>query len=163
MRFKIAVIALLPLVAALATAPAPADPQGALAARLAAGGSVLGIFSGEHTAAQGEAMAAEANTDFVFYSLERGPFDIPTMQAYMGGLAAGAGEEAPHPVALRIPPIRDGAAVAARRVQEALAAGVEAVVFPHVENGAQAAQAVAACRYPPVGIRSSGPVRARRG
>src|SRR5262249_57838765 len=34
------------------------------------------------------------------------------------------------------------------------------IIVPLVNNAEEAAMAVAACRYPPVGMRSSGPVRA---
>ncbi len=106
------------------------------------GQAVFGIFSGEHTAEQGAVMAQNSATDFVFYSLERGPFDIPQMQAYKQALEDGAAEHAGHPLALRIPPIRDGADSARSRVMQALAAGVQAIVFPHVENADHAAAAV---------------------
>ena len=45
-------------------------------------------------------------------------------------------------------------------IMKALDLGAYGIIIPLVNNGAEAAQAVAACRYPPVGIRSSGPVRA---
>lgn len=111
---------------------------------LAAGQPVFGIFSGEHTPEQGAAVAKNREIDFVFYSLERGPFDIPGMQAYMRGMRDVAGAEGPRPFALRVPPIRDGADVARERVARALEAGVDAIVFPHVENAADAAVAVSA-------------------
>src|SRR5690606_39032897 len=38
--------------------------------------------------------------------------------------------------------------------------GAQGVVVPLVNNGAEAAAAVAACRYPPAGVRSFGPIRA---
>ncbi|MCE2526571.1 MAG: 2,4-dihydroxyhept-2-ene-1,7-dioic acid aldolase [Actinomycetia bacterium] len=44
-----------------------------------------------------------------------------------------------------------------------LDAGAAGVIVPMVDNPAEAAEAVAACRYPPVGIRSFGPVRAALG
>jgi 4-hydroxy-2-oxoheptanedioate aldolase len=37
--------------------------------------------------------------------------------------------------------------------------GAFGVIVPLVNNGAEAARAVAACRYPPAGMRSFGPVR----
>ena len=45
-------------------------------------------------------------------------------------------------------------------IMKALDLGAYAVIVPLVNTAAEAAQAVAACRYPPVGMRSSGPVRA---
>lgn len=43
-------------------------------------------------------------------------------------------------------------------IMKALDAGAQGVVVPLVSTGEQAAAAVAACRYPPNGIRSYGPV-----
>jgi 4-hydroxy-2-oxoheptanedioate aldolase len=45
-------------------------------------------------------------------------------------------------------------------ISKALDAGVQGVVVPLVNSRAEAATAVAACRYPPKGIRSYGPTRA---
>jgi 4-hydroxy-2-oxoheptanedioate aldolase len=45
-------------------------------------------------------------------------------------------------------------------IMKALDLGAYGVIVPLVNNAAEAAAAVAACRYPPVGIRSNGPVRA---
>jgi len=113
-----------------------------IAQLLTDGRPVFGIFSGEHTAAQGAAMAATRETDFVFYSLENGPFDISTMQGYMQAMEESSGEEDPRPIALRIPPIMDEQAQAQERVEQALAAGVAAVVFPHVQTAGHAAVSV---------------------
>jgi 4-hydroxy-2-oxoheptanedioate aldolase len=43
---------------------------------------------------------------------------------------------------------------------KALDAGAETIVVPMVNSAADAARAVAACRYPPEGVRSFGPMRA---
>jgi len=45
-------------------------------------------------------------------------------------------------------------------IMRALDLGAYGIIVPLVNNAEEAAQAVSACRYPPVGIRSSGPVRA---
>lgn len=45
-------------------------------------------------------------------------------------------------------------------IMKALDLGAYGIIVPLVNNAEEAAQAVAACRYPPVGMRSSGPVRA---
>jgi 4-hydroxy-2-oxoheptanedioate aldolase len=45
-------------------------------------------------------------------------------------------------------------------IMQALDAGALGVVVPMIETAEQAAQVVAACRYPPVGARSFGPTRA---
>ena len=45
-------------------------------------------------------------------------------------------------------------------IMKALDLGAYGIIVPLVNNAEEAAMAVAACRYPPVGMRSSGPVRA---
>ena len=45
-------------------------------------------------------------------------------------------------------------------IMRALDLGAYGIIVPLVNTAAEAAMAVAACRYPPVGMRSSGPVRA---
>lgn len=94
---------------------------------------VFGIFSGEQSAEGGRMMASGPDVDFVFYSLESGPFDLDAMAAYMDGLAQ-ASEGAPAPIALRIPPIRDDREAAVERTRQGLAAGAQSIVYPHVES-----------------------------
>lgn len=113
-----------------------------MVALLADGEALFGMFSGDHTAEGGAAMAANGQTDFVFYSLETGPFDIPTMETYVDALAdASTGDEAP-PIALRIPPVHEDVEAARARVAEGLEAGVASIVFPHVVARDDAAAAV---------------------
>jgi 4-hydroxy-2-oxoheptanedioate aldolase len=45
-------------------------------------------------------------------------------------------------------------------IMKALDLGAYAIIVPLINTAEDAAKAVAACRYPPVGVRSSGPVRA---
>lgn len=131
-------------------APAPAQEPTTMSAAparlpelLASGQAVFGIFSGDHTREQGRAMAANMETDFVFYSLEEGPFDIPAMEAYMEGLSEAAAG-APLPVLLRIPPVREGREAAADHIRQGLDAGVDGLVFPHVESADETAFAIGA-------------------
>ena len=121
---------------AAAMAPAP------LVQLLADGQVLFGIFPGPSTREQGALMGQNRDLDFVFYSLESGPFDIMSTKVYMEGIAEGSGTEAAHPLVLRVPPIRNGAEQAAANVAEALDAGVAAIVFPHVESAEDAAVAV---------------------
>ena len=121
---------------AAAMAPAP------LVQLLADGQVLFGIFPGPSTREQGALMGQNRDLDFVFYSLESGPFDIMSTKVYMEGIAEGSGTEAAHPLVLRVPPIRNGAEQAAANVAEALDAGVAAIVFPHVESAEDAAIAV---------------------
>lgn len=141
----IACLALLTVaVAACAPASDGADDMTSTIVGLLAAGPVFGIFSGEHTAEQGAVMAQNRETDFVFYSLESGPFDIPTMTTYKESMTEASGEEGARPMALRIPPIGEGEEAARDHVRQGLAAGVEAIVVPHMESAAQAAVAVSA-------------------
>ncbi len=121
---------------AAAMAPAP------LVQLLADGQVLFGIFPGPSTREQGALMGQNRDLDFVFYSLESGPFDIMSTKVYMEGIAEGSGTEAAHPLVLRVPPIRNGAEQAAANVAEALDAGVAAIVFPHVESAEDVAVAV---------------------
>ncbi len=123
----------------------PARPDDTLVRRLAAGEAVFGVFSGDKTAEQGASIAGNRDLDFVFYSLERGPFDLPQMQAYMAGMA-GAATGGAHPILLRIPPIRDDRQAARERTVQGIDAGAVGIVFPHVESKADAELAVAAMR-----------------
>ena len=109
---------------------------------LAEGQAVFGVFPGPSTREQGALMGQNRELDFVFYSLESGPFDIMSTKVYMEGIAEGSGEDVPHPLILRIPPIRNGVAEAEAHAAEALAAGIAGIVFPHAESAEDAAVAV---------------------
>ena len=128
--------------AASAGSDAPTPDPAPLVQLLADNQVLFGIFPGPSTREQGALMGQNRDLDFVFYSLESGPFDIMSTKAYMEGIGEGSGTGAPHPLVLRVPPIRNGAEVAAANVAEALGAGVAAIVFPHVESAEDAAVAV---------------------
>ena len=131
------------------TAPGGEAPSwNRVGALLAEGQVVFGIFSGERTPETAAQVAQQELADFVFYSLETGPFDLPTMSAYQEALSppAARGAANPHPVLLRIPPIRDGMEAAAERTAAGLDAGAYGIVFPHVETAEEARHAVASMR-----------------
>jgi len=132
-----------------------------IVALLDAGKPVFGIFSGEKTPASAmEVVTTEA--DFIFYSMESGPFDVPGMQVYMqfmlerADLVDRQSLLNEHPIITRIPPIRDGRVEAQDRTQRILDAGVHGVVFPHVESAEDAEHAVRSMRYRPKGLRPNG-------
>ncbi len=112
---------------------------------LAEGKVVFGIFPGEQSRAGGVARGS-ADVDFVFYSLERLPFDIQGLQSFMVGMREGAGAEPPPPLMLRVPPIGQDVEAAAKRVALALQAGVGGIVFPHARSREEA---LAASRMAP--------------
>lgn len=120
----------------------PDAPASSLPALLAGGEAIFGSFSGPTAPEQGAVMGRNRELDFVFYSLESGPFDLETARLYMEGVAEGSGDLAPHPMLLRVPPIRDGAPDAEENVARALEAGMAGIVFPHAESKADAEVAV---------------------
>lgn len=104
---------------------------------LGSGQPVFGMFAPEQSAEGGVAAAANTETDFIFYSLESGPWDIPTMETFMASMAeaaGAAGAEGPHPITLRIPPLREDHDAGRTHLEEGLAAGVDGIVLPHVEG-----------------------------
>ena len=117
---------------------------------------MFGQFSGPKTA-DSAMRIVETDADFVFYSMETGPFDVEGMQVYMQFMidraSVTAGEPNMHPILTRIPPIRNGRTQAQDRTRWILDAGVYGVVFPHVETKEEAEHAVASMRFGPEGLR----------
>ncbi len=94
-----------------------------------------------YTAEGGARLAANPLYDFLFLNLEGG-FDASNVSAIAEGLA-GPGAEGRKALLVRIPPLeRDGPEAARERVEQALAAGADGIVFPHVRSPEEAAQAV---------------------
>jgi len=112
---------------------APMTHDNDIIALLDSGQPVFGMFAPEQSAEGGRQAAANTETDFIFYSLESGPWDVPTLESFMARMDEAA-EGEPHPVVLRIPPVRDDREAARTHVAEGLAAGVDGLVLPHVES-----------------------------
>ncbi len=81
--------------------------------------------------------------DIVILDGEHGAFDVSALTGLVAG-AHGAGLQ----VVVRVPELR------AQAISAALDAGADGVLVPHVRDAAEAAAAVAACRFPPHGARS---------
>lgn len=81
--------------------------------------------------------------DLVILDGEHGVFDPADLPGLIAA-AHGVGLD----VVVRVPELR------AQAIGAALDAGADGVLVPHVGEAAQAAQAVAACRFPPTGSRS---------
>lgn len=119
-----------------------------LAEKLAAGGTAFGAWAALGSAFAAELMCAEG-VDYVCIDQQHGLADYGVMLGMLRAIEArGVG------VLTRVP-CNDAALIG-----KALDAGAHGVIVPMVSTPAQAAQAVAACRYPPKGMRSYGPVRA---
>jgi 4-hydroxy-2-oxoheptanedioate aldolase len=109
-----------------------------LVERLRSGEPVFGVFAGDGKRAIAEKLASDERVDFVFYDMEEGPFDgesLERMEVFLHSLEG-------RPMVTRLPPIRDGFAEAEERARRLVSSGVDGVVFPHIENRAQAEHAV---------------------
>ncbi len=111
---------------------------------LADGHPVFGFFGAQRDGDGGAQAAAVGPADFVFYSLERGPFDIPGFAAFRDQMRDAAAEEGnAHPLSLRIPPIGNELQESGDRVRQALDADASIIIVPHVRTAEEAAAAVA--------------------
>ncbi len=89
----------------------------------------------------GRQLAADPLLDYVFLNLERG-YDAEAVSAIAAGLESpeATGEKT---LLVRIPPISaDGPEAARERTAEALAAGADGIVFPHVRDVEEAGMVV---------------------
>ena len=118
-----------------------------LRAKLESGGPAIGLWAAIPSPLTAEA-AALAGPDYVVIDQQHGAVDAPTMTAMLLAIA-GAG----------VPPLVRVARNEAWTIGNALDLGAAGVIVPMVEDGEQAARAVAACRYAPDGIRSFGALR----
>jgi 2-keto-3-deoxy-L-rhamnonate aldolase RhmA len=91
---------------------------------------------------------AAAGYDWIWLDCQHGPYDEGDAARVLRTLAG-----APYAVAVRVAQ-NDAAAIG-----RVLDAGADAVIVPLVDSALQAADVVAACRYPPAGVRSFGPGR----
>lgn len=110
---------------------------------------VLGAFSNTGSPAIVE-MLGIAGLDFIIIDQEHGQGDITTLMAQLQAISG-----TPMTSLVRVP---WNDKVYIKRV---LDAGVEGIVVPSVETAEEARAAVAACRYPPFGVRGSGAGAAR--
>ena len=97
------------------------------------------------------ALLAGAGVDWVCLDAQHGEHDDASVREVCALLAG-------RTRVLVRPPANDAAWIG-----RALDSGADGVVVPLVESAGQAAAAVAACRYPPAGRRSWGPMAALRG
>jgi 4-hydroxy-2-oxoheptanedioate aldolase len=118
-----------------------------LAAAVRSRQPLIGYWVSSDSAAIAERMAS-AGYDYICLDLQHGLLDYPGILHGLMAVAAGGSAGI-----VRVPP-GDPAWIG-----RALDAGARGVIVPLVSTAAQAAAAVAACRYPPAGERSFGPVR----
>src|ERR1700739_1357019 len=95
---------------------------------------------------------ARAGYDYVGFDAQHGYLDDADIATILRRL-----EHVPIGTAVRLPSA-DPAPIG-----RVLDAGADSIIVAMIESADQAAAAVAATRYPPAGVRSFGPLRARRG
>ncbi len=111
---------------------------------LESGQVAFGSFVREKTPEGARELGANAKLDFLFYDMERGEFDVPTLEAFLKALRAGTGtSDVAHTVLVRIPPMHDDPAAAKERIEALIEAGADGVALPHIMNAGEAGQAVA--------------------
>lgn len=133
----------------MTTAETPMRETTALRARWDARESTFGLWAAIPSSLTAE-LAAAAGYDYVCVDLQHGLSDEPTMVSiFQATQAAGATPLAR--VAWNEPWL----------IMRALDLGALGVIVPLVSSAEEAARAVAACKYPPHGRRSYGPVRAQ--
>jgi 4-hydroxy-2-oxoheptanedioate aldolase len=91
---------------------------------------------------------ARMGFDWVCFDLQHGLMSYSHLLALMPAISA-----------TRATPLVRVASSSASEIGRALDAGAHGVIVPMVNTAAEAAGAAAACRYPPQGIRSCGPMR----
>lgn len=116
--------------------------------KLASGGTALG-FWGMLPGSFGAEMAAGAGYDYVSLDQQHGLVGAGDMLPFFQAVRAGG--STPVTRVGRNDPFHIG---------RALDFGAEGVIVPLVDNAGEASLAVEACKYPPTGKRSYGPVRA---
>jgi 4-hydroxy-2-oxoheptanedioate aldolase len=120
-----------------------------LRAKWNAGEAAFGMWAGIPTAFTAE-LGSAVGYDYVCADLQHGLVDEATMISMFQAMqAAGAA------------PLARLASNSPHLIMRALDVGAVGVILPLIDNADEAARAVEACRYPPHGRRSYGPVRAQ--
>lgn len=126
--------------------PAPTSRGAALTARWAAGGSVHGVWSCLPDPVVAE-IVAHSGVDYVCLDAQHGLAGADALVPLLQVL-----RRSPVATFVRVPSLEG------EHMMRALDLGATGVVVPLVDTPEQAAAAVTACRYPPRGRRSWGPM-----
>jgi len=111
---------------------------------LESGQVAFGSFVREKTPEGARELGENAKLDFLFYDMEHGAFDVPTLELFLKALRAGTATcgGGAHTVIVRIPPVHDDPAAAKERIEALIEAGADGVALPHIMNAGEAAKAV---------------------
>ena len=119
-----------------------------LRAKIEAGEAAFGLWAGIPSSLTAE-LAAAAGYDYVCVDLQHGLSDEATMVSMFQATQA-AGSALLARLAWNEPWL----------IMRALDLGAVGVILPLIDNAGEARRAVESCRFPPVGRRSYGPIRA---
>ncbi len=117
---------------------------------LSQGKVVLGWFATARTPDAAAKAAADPKMDFIFVNMEQvqnyKPGDV---RGFLQALMTNGATRNPndHPLMTRLPIFHDDPAAARQRAAEMLNLGVHAIVWPDMESGEEARQALAAMRF----------------
>jgi len=117
--------------------------------RLLRGETQIGLWLGLADACSAELLAG-IGFDWLLIDAEHAPNDIRTVLAQLQAIA-------PYPAQPVVRPVEGNVAL----IKQYLDVGAQTLLIPMVETAEQAAQMVAAMRYPPKGIRGVGSALAR--
>lgn len=118
-------------------------PRNAFKHEIASGRTLFGAWLSSGAPSTAEALGC-SGLDFLVVDMEHSPIDTPQAIEILRAIAG-----TPASPVTRVP-WND-----AVMVKRALDAGAQTLLFPFVQNAQEAAQAVAATRYPPDGIRGA--------
>jgi HpcH/HpaI aldolase/citrate lyase family len=108
---------------------------------------VLGWFAPARTPEAARRAAGDPQMDFVFVNMEQvNSYNPAEVKTFLSALREGAAAKPAVPLMLRIPIFHDDPASARKRVAEVLDLGVQAVVFPDMESGEEAREALDAMK-----------------
>ena len=108
---------------------------------------VLGWFAPARTPEAAKRAAGDPQMDFVFVNMEQvNSYNPAEVKTFLSALREGAEGKPRPPLMLRIPIFHEDPAAAQKRVAEVLGLGVQAVVFPDMESGEEARQALDAMK-----------------
>ena len=137
-------------VVVLAKAAQPKPRHNRIVDLLARNQVVFGWFSPARTPDAAKKAIGDGQMDFVFINMERVQSYQPAeVKAFMQTMTEGGLVKNPNslPLATRLPIFHDDPVAARQRIAEMLNLGVHAVVFPGMESGEEARQAIGAMRY----------------
>lgn len=121
---------------------------------------VLGWFAPAVTPDAAKKAVSDGQMDFVFINMERVQnYQPAAVKSFMQAMAEGGLAKNPNslPLAIRIPIVHDDPVAARQRTAEILNLGAHAIVFPGMESGEEAQQAIAAMRYAQKGSKYPAP------